>query len=116
MPLLALLLGIVEFGRVYSMQLRLQHAAREVAREIALHYDDPGLLDLNALVDDTLNDLLGDLADELDTDITMCSTTAPVDDAIVNISTEVQLAVPLPDGGTLDAFDVAAGARMPCEG
>lgn len=118
-PLIMLMMGIVEFGRVYSMQLQLQHAAREAAREIALHYDDPGLLDplaLDALVDDTLDDLLGTLTNGLDTTIVSCSTTAPVEDAQVILSRDVGLAIPLPAGSTLDTIELNAGARMPCEG
>lgn len=34
--LLALLLGIVEFGRAYNVQISLTHAARETARTMAI--------------------------------------------------------------------------------
>lgn len=117
-PLLMLMLGIVEFSRVYSFQLRLQQAAREAAREVALHYDDPGmdLLALTALADDTLTQLLGaDLVDDLDTmSVVLCS--SPTDDAIVTLGDEVDLAIPAPGGSPLGAVDVAAKAQMPCEG
>jgi hypothetical protein len=117
-PLLMLMLGIVEFSRVYSLQLRLQHAARETARDVALHYDDPGV-DLAALIDladNQLDSLLGEpLHDSLDVkSIVMCTT--PTDDAIVTIGKNEQLALPLPDGTTLGSVDVAAKAEMACEG
>jgi Flp pilus assembly protein TadG len=35
--LLALLLGIIEFGRAYNLQISLTHAARESARYMAIH-------------------------------------------------------------------------------
>lgn len=117
-PLLMLILGIVEFSRVYSFQLRLQQAAREAAREVALHYDDPGIdsLALTALADDTLAQLLGaDLVGDLDTvSVVLC--TSPTDDAIVILGDEVDLAIPAPGGSLLGAVDVAAKAQMPCEG
>jgi Flp pilus assembly protein TadG len=117
-PLFMLMLGIVEFSRVYSLQLRLQHAARETARDVALHYDDPGI-DLTALTtiaDNQLDSLLGaPLAASLDVkSIVMCTTST--DDAIVTLGKNEQLALPLPDGTTLGAVDVAARVEMPCEG
>ena len=117
-PLLMLMLGIVEFGRVYSLQLRLQQAARESAREVALHYDDPGI-DADALAslaNTTLTDLLGSsLVGDLDTtSIVLC--TAPTGDAVVTLGDEVDLAIPMPDDSPLGAIDVAAKAQMPCEG
>lgn len=36
--LLALLLGIVEFGRAYNVQISVTHAARETARHMAIHH------------------------------------------------------------------------------
>src|SRR5918995_755953 len=66
LPLLLLLLGIVEFGRVFYTQLRLQQAAQQAARQIALHYDDPGLIDgLGDIVNDTLLDALDGVAENL---------------------------------------------------
>lgn len=35
--LLALLLGTIEFGRAYNIQISLTHAARETARYMAIH-------------------------------------------------------------------------------
>jgi Flp pilus assembly protein TadG len=37
--LLALVLGIVEFGRAYNIQISLTHAAREAARSMAINND-----------------------------------------------------------------------------
>lgn len=117
-PLLMLLLGIVEFSRVYSIQLRMQQAARETAREIALHYDDPliDLAALTALADATLDDLLGEeFVDALTTkSVTLCGD--PADDAVVVLVSNEPLAIPLVGGGTVGAVDVAARSRMPCEG
>lgn len=117
-PLLMMLLGIVEFGRAYSTQLQMQHAAREVAREIALSYDDPGPVDLGALADDTLDDLLGGLASAPDftTTIIECSLSTPVDDAEVTLEKPLSLAIPLVDGTTLGSITLRARAEMPCEG
>ncbi|MBW3605505.1 MAG: pilus assembly protein [Actinobacteria bacterium] len=112
-----LLLGIVEFSRVYSLQLRLQQAAREAAREIALHYDDPDDPDLVALKTDTLNSLLSpDIVAGLTESIVYCDTATAEPDAVVTLSDQVELAVPLFGGSTIGTVGVAAKARMPCEG
>ena len=113
-PLLLILLGIVEFGRVYSTQLRLQHAAREVAREAALRYDDSGVTNLGDLLNDTLDDLVGDLGVLEQADITECSTAAPVDRAEVYLEDRVVLVLPVPD--TIRSVPISANAVMTCEG
>jgi TadE-like protein len=41
--LLMLLLGIIEFGRVFNVQISLSQAAREGARHAAVHFDDADL-------------------------------------------------------------------------
>ncbi|YCH10330.1 TadE/TadG family type IV pilus assembly protein [Arthrobacter sp. alpha11c] len=41
--LLLILLGIMEFGRAYNVQVSLTQAAREGARYAAVHYKDGGL-------------------------------------------------------------------------
>jgi len=41
--LLLILLGIIEFGRAYNVQVSLTQAAREGARYAAIHYKDPSL-------------------------------------------------------------------------
>lgn len=44
LPLLILLFGIIEFGRIYFVQLSLTNAARDAARSVAIS-DDEGALD-----------------------------------------------------------------------
>lgn len=114
-PLLMLMLGVIEFSRVYSLQLRLQQAAREAAREIALTYDDPGPPTLDVRVDTLLRDLLSDdIVDDLDTTtIVICSATEP--DAVVTLIDDIDLAIPLIGGSTIGAVPVAAKAQMACE-
>lgn len=117
-PLLMLLLGVVEFSRAWSMQLRLQEAAREAAREVALHYDDPGSPDVGALASNTLSSLLGPavVADLDSVSIVECNVLSPVPDAVVTLQDEMNLAIPLTDGTPLDAVTVGARSQMPCEG
>lgn len=38
---LIIVLGIVEFGRAFNLQVSLSEAARETARYTAIHFDDP---------------------------------------------------------------------------
>lgn len=113
-----LLLGVVEFSRAWSMQLRLQEAAREAAREVALHYDDPGSPDVGALASNTLSSLLGPavVADLDSVSIVECNVLSPVPDAVVTLQDEMNLAIPLTDGTPLDAVTVGARSQMPCEG
>lgn len=117
-PLLMLMLGIVEFSRAWSMQLRLQDAAREAAREIALSYDDPGVTDVGPLAMARLDSLLGAaVVADLDTvTIVECNALTPVPDAVVTLRDELNLAIPLTDGTTLGAVTVGARSQMPCEG
>lgn len=118
LPLLMLVLGIVEFGRIYSRQLMMQHAAHAAAREIALSYDDlgmtSGLLQLQA--EDLIGDLLNveDLA-ELSPTFELCdpAVTEP-QDAVVTLEQDLSLAIPVPDA-VLEDVTVRARAAMPCE-
>jgi hypothetical protein len=117
LPLLLLLLGIVEFGRVFYMQLRLQQAAQQAARQIALHYDDPGLtaLGLGAIADETLLDALDGVISSLGdldvADTTLCVTNiATLQDAEVTLQDTVPIALPV------DPITVTGHATMPCEG
>ena len=59
LPLLLLLvLGILEFGRVFNIQISLSNAAREGARHMAVH-DDPGdAADAAVLAAPALNPLI----------------------------------------------------------
>lgn len=117
LPLLLLLLGIVEFGRVFYTQLRLQQAAQQAARQIALHYDDPGLtaLGLGPIINDTLLDALDGVAENLGdlttTQITLCvANIATLQDAEVTLQDTVPIALPV------DPITVTGKATMPCEG
>ena len=117
LPLLLLLLGIVEFGRVFYMRLRLQQAAQQTARQIALHYDDPGITipALDGLIDDTLDTTLAGVVEsvgDLSTyDIDKClSTEEGPQDARVTLGTDVEIALPV------DPIPVGGTATMPCEG
>ena len=127
LPLLLLLLGIVEFSRVFYTQLRLQDAARDGARVIALQYDDPGLVDLGAITNQTLlatldgvvNDL--DDVDDLISEIILCDPDADPDSdqsAKLVLQQTLTLALPLPntDDVDWDTVTVTGAAQMPCEG
>ena len=41
---LALILGVVEFGRAFSIQVSMSQGAREAARYMAIHYKEAGAL------------------------------------------------------------------------
>jgi hypothetical protein len=116
LPLMLLLLGIVEFGRVFYVQLRLQQAAQQTARQIALHYDDPGLtaLGLGAIANDTLLDALDGVISslgDLEVDRTLCvANVSTLQDAEVTVQDTVPIALPV------DPITVTGRATMPCEG
>lgn len=117
LPLLLLLLGIVEFSRVFYTRLRLQQAAQQTARQIALHYDDPGITvpALDGLIDDTLNDTLDGVVESVDDlttyDVSKCDADDEgPQDARVVLGTDVSIALPL------DPIPVGGTATMPCEG
>ena len=125
LPLLLIVFGIFDFGRVYFEQLTMQYASREAARVIALTYDDPGidLALLDALVDDTLVDLLPvDSASELHDRYMIqivdgCSGVDTPDDASVRLETNLKFVTPLPDLAGLDQLQsIESRAVMPCEG
>lgn len=121
MPLLILLLGIIEFGRVYYTQLRLQNAAHETARAIALRYNDPGLLDLGGVIEQTLEGVLGNVDDVTSLIVHLEECDPAVTDpqnAEVVLSDTVDVVLPLPDtaGIDWDALPVTAHATMSCEG
>ena len=120
LPLLLILLGIVEFGRVYSQQLTMQYAAREAARTIALEYDDPGMTAalLDGEVESALLNMLpiSDLSELYSYNIGLCSTSVTdPQDAVVELEDRLDLAIPLPDDAFTDV-PVRARAQMPCEG
>jgi hypothetical protein len=117
-PLLLILLGTAEFGRYFSQQLTMQHAAREAARVIALQYDDPGMdlatlqVETEAAIDDLLPSGLS-FAD-LSPSITYCDGVNL--DAIVELQDTLTLAIPAPSAAAWNDLPVRAKARMPCEG
>lgn len=120
LPLLLILLGVVEFGRVYSQQLSMQYAAREAARTIALEYDDPGMTAalLDGEVESALLNMLpiSDLSELYSYNIELCSTSVTdPQDAVVELEDRLDLAIPLPDDAFTDV-PVRARAQMPCEG
>lgn len=117
-PLLLILLGTAEFGRYFSQQLVMQHAAREAARVIALKYDDPGmdLPTLQAEAEASIGNLLppGLTVADLSPSIDYCDGVQP--DAIVNLQDNLTLAIPAPSTAAWNNLPVRATARMPCEG
>ncbi|GGI71605.1 TadE/TadG family type IV pilus assembly protein [Pseudarthrobacter scleromae] len=81
--LLMLLIGIIEFGRVFNVQISLSQAAREGARHAAVHFNDDDLdVDAAALgAAPSLNELpvtVDDNADEcaLGADVRVTATVA----------------------------------------
>ena len=118
MPLLLIVMGTAEFGRYFSQQLVMQHAAREAARVIALKYDDPGMdpPTLQAETATAISNLLpsGLTVADLNPNITYCDGAVP--DAIVNLSDTLTLAIPGPASAPWNNLSVTATARMPCEG
>jgi TadE-like protein len=117
-PLFMLAFGIVEFSRVSWLKLQLTHNTRELTREIALHYDDPGFIGLDALVDDTMQDLFAPdvLAVTQVTQLDGCSIDLLGDTAEVELSQPVELNIPFVEGFSQGPVDVTAHAVMPCEG
>jgi hypothetical protein len=126
LPLLLLLLGIVEFSRAFYTQLRLQDAAREGARAIALQYDDPGLLDIVDVTKQTLLENLDGVVDDVGdlddiSEITYCDPDADPSSeqyARVELRQTLTLALPLPNNENVDwdTVTVSGTAQMPCEG
>lgn len=113
-PVAMLLFGIVEFGRVFSLQLRFQQAAREATREISLHYNDPGWSVADA--DLIINGLLGDVVPQAGFSRTISGCATPADDAsVLLVLNDESLAIPLTSGPAI-TLDVAGFSRMPCEG
>jgi Flp pilus assembly protein TadG len=90
--LLMLVVGIIEFGRVFNVQISLSQAAREGARHAAIHHDDddldvegvalaaaPSLEGLPVTVDDDADDCADDLDVRVTTSVTLTSLTGLLD-------------------------------------
>lgn len=125
LPLLMILLGIVEFGRVYTQKMAMQHAVREGARILAVEYDDPGMTAaiLDAKMRATLVDLIPGMDDPTDLDaldvyqVQTCTVGGPAGQtAEITLREDTNLQVPLIDGSTLGTVPMAAKAVMACEG
>ncbi len=111
---LALILGVVEYGRAFSIQVSMAEGAREAARYAAIHYAKAGYLPATAkqkAVDAApIADLqLGEI------NISPC---APNLDAVVTINANVNYLTGLP---TLvpflpDIMNISAKGVMRCEG
>lgn len=100
--------GVIQFGRAYSTQLRLNYAAREAAREVALGWNDPGLL--LPLVDLAESTVAETFEPPLPT-ITGPVTCAPDADATVVLQHSVSIVIP----GFERTVPLEAKAQMPCE-
>lgn len=125
LPLLMLLLGTVEFGRVYTQKMAMQHAVREATRVIGLEYDDPSMTPaiLDGKVRSTLVDLIPGISAPADLDslavfqVQTCVVGGPVgQSARITLQADTNLQVPLMDGSTLGTVPIAAKSVMPCEG
>lgn len=117
-PLLLLLLGTVEFGRVYAMQYRLQQIARDAARDIAVRIDDPSLPagGIEEVSDDTLDRELGTWNPDVSRELAHCVAVAKPDGATVAAVTlrmPVDMAIPIDTGPF--AVTIVGHAQMPCE-
>lgn len=117
-PLLVVLLGMVEVGRAYAMQFRLQQAARDTARDIALQFDDPSLTSpIDDVADDTLDQALGSWTGDVVRTLVYCTTADPPPTphvAVVTLRLPLDLAIPVPDAPL--STEIVGHARMPCEG
>lgn len=66
--LVALLFGIIEFGRIYNAKLTLANAAREAARDYVITGDEDLLAAFVASLDTTLTDVAVDIDNQCDAD------------------------------------------------
>lgn len=111
LPLLLLLVGIIEFSRVFYLQFRMQEAAREAARTVALHDPLLGVLDPLAIVDEALDGLEGVSHTVVD-----CTSSSR---AKVTLERMETLAIPRlfedPPGAGSWSVNITGTAEMPCE-
>lgn len=117
-PLLILLFGITEFGRMYSIRFQLQHAASDVARVIAFEYDDPGMTPAGLVTraTDVLDaglDGLGALEGDVNDAITYCAVGGP---SAATVGLDITVDPIVPDGGAIGPVLIDVTASMPCGG
>ncbi|MGO4493743.1 TadE/TadG family type IV pilus assembly protein [Arthrobacter sp. 2YAF22_2] len=111
---LALILGIVEYGRAFGIQVSMAEGAREAARYSAIHYADAGYT--NAVAQQKAIDAAPIASLKL-ADVTINSC-APGSDSVVTISAKVKYLTGLP---TLvpflpDIMNISAKGVMQCGG
>ncbi|MDE8667141.1 pilus assembly protein [Pseudarthrobacter sp. H3Y2-7] len=111
---LALILGIVEYGRAFSIQVSMAEGAREAARYSAIHYSDTGYAKSTAQQKAVDAAPIANLK-LTDVDISAC---APNEDSIVTISVATKYLTGLP---TLvpflpDIMNISAKGVMRCGG
>lgn len=111
---LALILGVVEYGRAFSIQVSMAQGAREAARDMAINYAKTGSL---AAAKQTAIDAAAPIAVVKTTDITISTCTAGAD-AVVIINSDVNYLTGLP---TLmpflpDIMKISARGVMRCGG
>ena len=95
--LLMLVFGVIEFGRIYSAQLELNHVAREGARMGAINADEEGE-DIEYEIEDLVEDRVASLeTDNITVQISPTSGSELVsgEDLTVKIDYDVELLTPL---------------------
>jgi len=105
--LLLLLVGIVEFGRVYNAQVTVTAAAREGAREMAVRNDLTAAIDRVMAAAPALNPPLS--ADQVSIDPAVCL-------AGDHVTVEVSYPVPLLTGIIVEDITVTGRGVMRCGG
>ena len=110
---LALILGVVEFGRAFSIQVSMAEGAREAARYTAIHYKEPGSL---AAAKQKAIDA-APIADLEPGEITI-STCGPDKDAVVSITVNRAYLTGLPTLAPFlpDFMSISAKGVMLCGG
>lgn len=112
---LALILGVVEYGRAFSIQVSMAQGAREAARDMAINYSKTGSLDA---AKQTAIDAAAPIASVKTTDISVSTCASAGADAVVVINSDVNYLTGLP---TLmpflpDIMKISARGVMRCGG
>jgi Flp pilus assembly pilin Flp len=102
--LLVILLGIIECGRAYNVQISLTHAARETARYMAIHNDWAGAVDRGVAAAPSVD--LG--ATAFQANPTTCTAKADVQ---VTVTYKLKTVT-----GIADGVDLTGKAAMRCGG